>query len=83
MAVRFENVTVERDGISILDGVTASVPKGSCTAIIGPNGSGKTTLLLALLGEITYQGRIYPCRLKRRPRIGYVPQRLALIGACR
>lgn len=74
-AVRFEEVTVEYDGISILDRVSAIVPKGSCTAIIGPNGAGKTTLLLALLGEISYQGRIHtgPNGL----RIGYVPQRLS------
>ncbi|MBM9538072.1 metal ABC transporter ATP-binding protein [Desulfobulbus alkaliphilus] len=76
LAVYFDNVTVERDGLSILDGVTASVPKGSCTAIIGPNGSGKTTLLLALLKEIPYRGRIIFNGTKSVPRIGYVPQRL-------
>lgn len=76
LAVHFDNVTVERDGVSILDGVTASVPKGSCTAIIGPNGSGKTTLLLALLNEIPYRGRITLNGANTMPRIGYVPQRL-------
>ncbi len=76
-AVRFENVSVERGGVSILDGVTALVPKGSCTAIIGPNGAGKTTLLLALLDEISYQGRIQLTGNGTRPQIGYVPQRLA------
>jgi zinc transport system ATP-binding protein len=75
-AVRFEEVTVDRGGISIVDRVTATVPKGSCTAIIGPNGAGKTTLLLALLGEISYQGRIHISSNGRAPRIGYVPQRL-------
>jgi zinc transport system ATP-binding protein len=77
-AVSFENVTVERAGVSILDGVTASVPRGGCTAIIGPNGAGKTTLLLALLGEISYQGRILAaCNTNGTcSRIGYVPQRL-------
>ncbi len=75
-AVRFEDVTVMRGGVSILDQVTATVPKGSCTAIIGPNGAGKTTLLLALLAEITYQGRIHTPGGGRSPRIGYVPQRL-------
>ena len=76
-AVRFENVTVERGGISILDGVSAMVPTGSCTAIIGPNGAGKTTLLLALLSEIRYQGTIHLQDNRPRLRIGYVPQRLA------
>ena len=76
IAVRFDGVTVERDGVSILDHVSAIAPKGSCTAIIGPNGAGKTTLLLALLGEIRYQGRILVSGNGRVPRIGYVPQRL-------
>ncbi|MDY0390087.1 metal ABC transporter ATP-binding protein [Desulfobulbus oligotrophicus] len=75
-AVRFEGVTVERGGVLILDQVSATVPKGSCTAIIGPNGSGKTTLLLALLGEIDYQGHIIVRCNESTPRIGYVPQRL-------
>lgn len=78
-AVSFDNVTVERGGVSILDRVTASVPRGGCTAIIGPNGAGKTTLLLALLGEISYKGRIHAaCGINGTcSRIGYVPQRLS------
>ncbi len=76
-ALCFEDVTVTRGGISILDAVSATVPLGSCTAIIGPNGAGKTTLLLALLGELSFQGRIsFPGYGGKRPRIGYVPQRL-------
>ena len=63
-AVSFENVTVERGGVTILENVTASVPRGGCTAIIGPNGAGKTTLLLALLGEISYRGRIHAGNVK-------------------
>jgi len=78
-AVAFEEVTAALGGVSILEGVTARVPTGSCTAIIGPNGAGKTTLLLAFLGEIEYRGRI---RVSPGPggaaaRIGYVPQRLS------
>ena len=75
-AIRFEALTVEREGITILDQVSAVVPKGSCTAIIGPNGAGKTTLLLALLGDIRYRGIIHTSQNGAKPRIGYVPQRL-------
>jgi zinc transport system ATP-binding protein len=78
-AVTFENVTIAPGGSTILDGVSAHVPLTSNTAIVGPNGAGKTTLLLALLGQMPYQGRIRIAETSagRRPRIGYVPQRLA------
>ncbi len=77
-AVKFENVTVALGGNTILDAVSAGVPRGSCTAIVGPNGAGKTTMLLALLGQMPYLGRIRvsPAGEGRDLRIGYVPQRL-------
>ncbi len=76
-AVVFEDVTVERGGVPIVTSVSAKVPSGRFTAIIGANGAGKTTLLLALLGRIDHSGRVrltlpFP---DRPPRIGYVPQR--------
>lgn len=78
VAISFQDVTVSRGNVLILDGVSASVPRGACTAIVGPNGAGKTTLLLALLGEIPYKGSIYAaCNVSGGcSRIGYVPQRL-------
>ncbi|MDD4309353.1 MAG: metal ABC transporter ATP-binding protein [Candidatus Cloacimonetes bacterium] len=76
--VKFEDITVVLGGNTILDNVTASVPKGSSTAIVGPNGAGKTTLLMALLGQIPYKGKISIASAESgdQPRIGYVPQRL-------
>ncbi|MBI5846273.1 MAG: metal ABC transporter ATP-binding protein [Deltaproteobacteria bacterium] len=71
-AVSFEDVTVSFGGVVILGRVTASVPKGSITALIGPNGAGKTMLLMALLGQVAYEGKI---RVDAA-RLGYVPQRL-------
>ena len=77
-AVIFDNVSVCLDRVSILDGVTASVPRGGCTAVVGPNGAGKTTLLMALLRQAPFQGgiRIADGGPGKPPRIGYVPQRL-------
>ena len=43
-AVVFEGVSVTLGGVSILDRVTASVPRGGCTSIVGPNGAGKSSL---------------------------------------
>ena len=55
-AVTFENVTVSLGGNTILESISAEIPRGSCTAVVGPNGAGKTTMLLALLGEMPFQG---------------------------
>ena len=78
VAAAFSRVAVACEGVSILDDVTAAVPRGGCTAVVGPNGAGKTTLLMALLGQVPFRGdiRIAPLPDGRPPRIGYVPQRL-------
>ena len=78
VAVTLDNVTVAFEGVSILDKVSASVPRGGCTAVVGPNGAGKTTFLMALLGQIPSRGliRIFDLPDGRPPRVGYVPQRL-------
>mgnify|MGYP000095651379 CR=1 FL=1 len=75
-AVVFDRVSVRLDGVSILEEVSASAPRGGCTAVIGPNGAGKTTLLLALLGHVPYSGSIRIGCAPGAARVGYVPQRL-------
>jgi len=65
----------------ILEGVTADLPRGRVTALIGLNGSGKTTLLRALVKEVPYRGTItFHCghdHSQADPRhVGYVPQKL-------
>ena len=74
--MRFDHVSVSRNGVQILDEVNASVPQGSCTVLIGPNGAGKTTLLLSLLGECSYMGRIVFAN--GQPRLGFVPQKISV-----
>lgn len=51
-------------GKEILHNISATIPQGKITALIGPNGSGKTTLLGAITGKlpvlsggILYQGK--------------------------
>ncbi len=77
-AVVFEQVSVRLNNVSILEDVTATVPRGEITAVVGPNGAGKTTLLLALLGQVPFSGNIRTERAAAgRPcNVGYVPQRL-------
>ena len=44
--VQFQNVSVVRDGKTIVDDVTWSVKADERWVVIGPNGAGKTTLLM-------------------------------------
>ena len=74
-ALEIENVSVRLGRLDILIELSAQVPRGGQTVIIGPNGGGKTTLIRGLLGEV-------PCLRGRfvfdppGQRLGYVPQRL-------
>lgn len=44
-AIQFEDVTFGyRDGTSVLNGVSFSLPEGSVTALVGPSGAGKSTI---------------------------------------
>src|SRR5262245_40026338 len=82
LAVEVRDLRVNFGDTSVLRGVNMRVPQGQIVALIGPNGSGKTTLLRCLLGLEKFSGevRIFGERNIRKalPRIGYVPQRLAL-----
>jgi urea transport system ATP-binding protein len=61
-----------------------TVPKGSCTCLMGRNGMGKTTLLRCIMGllplatgELSFEGhnlRALPAEARARMGIGYVPQ---------
>ena len=79
--VSLTDLRVRRGGRPVLAGVTADIPRGGITAVVGLNGSGKSTLLRTLLGEFPYTGRIqYRCghdHTRPRPEhVGYVPQKL-------
>tara|TARA_A100001388_G_C28727954_1_gene479961 strand:- start:388 stop:1179 length:792 start_codon:yes stop_codon:yes gene_type:complete len=50
--VEIDNVVFRRDQRVIYDGLTASVPRGKITAIVGPSGTGKTTLLRLISGQL-------------------------------
>ncbi|HMJ91760.1 MAG TPA: metal ABC transporter ATP-binding protein [Candidatus Acidoferrum sp.] len=83
LAVDIHDLHVSFGGTPVLRGVNMRVPQGQLVALIGPNGSGKTTLLRCLLGlekpsrgEIRIFGETHLRNVL--PRVGYVPQKLAL-----
>jgi zinc transport system ATP-binding protein len=72
-ALEVSNLSISFGETNVFQGLTFSVAEGTSLAIIGPNGCGKTVLFKALVGSISYRGRI---RWAPGARIGYVPQKL-------
>ena len=70
------DLSVEFDNHTILDNVSFEVERDGTLAIIGPNGAGKSVLFRALLGLIPYKGTV---TWSEDARIGYVPQKFAII----
>ena len=89
--VQVRNLSVLRDGLLAVDGVSFSLAPETDTALVGPNGAGKSTLVAALLGLLPRSGgsvRILGQELgpagelprSVRSQIAYLPQTLALQG---
>ncbi len=73
-----------------LDEVSFVAERGESIALWGPNGAGKTTAIRALLGVMSYEGRVRidgldPRRQGKqaRSRIGFIPQEIPLQGDLR
>lgn len=53
-----KDLTVERQGRRLLDGVSIDVPAGRWLGVLGANGAGKTTLLRCLAGTVAHGGTV-------------------------
>ena len=84
--MRADKLTVQRGSRPVLVDVSASVPAGTVTALMGRNGAGKSTLLWALQGSQKRAGGSVevsghdPARMgadERRSYVGLLPQTAA------
>ena len=77
-AIEIKDLTIYREGQTVLDKVSLKIEEGQSYAIIGPNGGGKTTLLKSILGLIKPDSgcvKIYgESPAVNRYLLGYVPQ---------
>ncbi|MDX6739277.1 ABC transporter ATP-binding protein [Actinocorallia sp. A-T 12471] len=78
--IEIADLSVDRDGRRVLDGVSLTVDKGSWVAVVGPNGAGKSTLLQAVAGllphtgTISLAGRTETRGRERAQAVAYAPQ---------
>ncbi|MFO0119847.1 MAG: ATP-binding cassette domain-containing protein, partial [Cyanobium sp.] len=86
-----EHLTVCRDGATVVEDVSFSLPPESDTALVGPNGAGKSSLVQALLGILPRRsgtirllghglGPRGQLPVAVRDSIAYLPQTLSLRG---
>jgi len=70
--LELSNVSVERDGRRLIEGLDLALRPGDRIGVVGPNGSGKTSLLLAMLEELALaDGTI---EVGSNTKIGYLDQ---------
>ncbi len=70
MAIEVTDLTVHRGGMLVLDAITAGIPAGRITGLLGPSGSGKSTLIRSVVGVQRIRGGSRTLRA----RVGYVTQ---------
>jgi zinc transport system ATP-binding protein len=77
--ISLDNLSVELNGINIIEAISLVINSGEIIGIVGPNGAGKSTLIRAILnlvpysGEITLWGQSHQ-EFNQWSHIGYLPQ---------
>ena len=65
---------------SLIEKANFEIKEGDVIALLGPSGIGKTTLLRTIFGAVEPLEGSIVSNLERRGDLGFIPQRLGLIG---
>lgn len=76
--LKLKKVTKTINGLTIVNGVTATFIPGRVTALVGPNGAGKTTLFHLVTGELKADGG--EVLLRGENLVGLPPYKIARKG---
>jgi len=78
-----EHIYKSFDGVTVLEDLSISVPKGAVYGLVGPNGAGKTTLIRNITGiyrpdsgTVTIGGEPVYENPKAKARIAYIPDEI-------
>ena len=78
--LKLNNITIEREGKTVVNDASLEVHSGEVHIIMGPNGSGKSTLLNALMGHPAYKVTGGTMMLDGEDIIGLPPEKKASKG---
>ena len=77
--VHLHDVSVGYD-VPLIEDINIEVLAGDVIAVLGPSGIGKTTLLRTIAGLVRPLGGEVELAVPSRGGLGYIPQRLGLVG---
>ena len=90
-ALSVDQLSLQYDGVTVLDSIALNIPEGAVVGLIGRNGAGKSSLIRCMLGlSVPQSGSAsilgdpsLALSDAVRARIGYVPQQSTLIESMR
>lgn len=88
IVLKTEGLTKKYDSKTVVDNVSLEIKKGEIFGLLGPNGAGKSTtmnMICSLLKPTSGRIELFGMDVRRqgklvKPRIGYIPQELAIHG---
>jgi len=79
--LELKNITMRFGGVTAINDLSLTVPRGQVVGLIGPNGAGKTTVFNVVTGF--YRPGAGQVTFEDRPLVGTPPQEICALGVAR